>query len=178
MSIPSPRGLISRDSFLHAAWHTKLIWYIRTRFLRPTCSSANHQAAIFRNSRNVVAASCGVVSLNTGRIAERTNELERDPQILAIPTPRFARQFSTWGPPSQAAYFECHAHVRLRFKLASGFGEPWTRDGGIPQGCPLSMMFIVVLYLPWCWYLAAHGRREPQLYADNLKCVSRDPGLL
>ena len=53
--------------------------------------------------------------------------------------------------------FEYHAHVRLRFKLASGLGEPGTRDGGIPQGCPLSMMFIVALYLPWCRYLAAHG---------------------
>ena len=30
-----------------------------------------------------------------------------------------------------------HAYfVRLRFKLASGLGEPWTRDGGIPQGFP------------------------------------------
>ena len=76
------------------------------------------------------------------------------------------------------AYFEYHAHVRLRFKLASGLGEPWTRDGGIPQGCPLSMMFIVALYLPWCRYLAAHRGVQPQLYADNLKCVSRDPGLL
>ena len=53
------------------------------------------------------------------------------------------------------AYFEYHAHVRLRFKLASGLGRPWTRDGGIPQGCPLSMMFIVALYLPWCRYLSA-----------------------
>ena len=58
------------------------------------------------------------------------------------------------------AYFEYHAHVRLRFKLASGLGEPWTRNGGIPQGCPLSMMFIVALYL------------------DNLKCLSRSPELL
>ena len=45
-------------------------------------------------------------------------------------------------------HFEYHAHVRFRFKLASGLGEPWTRDGGIPQGCPLSMMFIVALYFP------------------------------
>ena len=29
--------------------------------------------------------------------------------------------------------------------------------GGTPQGCPLSMMFIVSWYLPWCRYLAAHG---------------------
>ena len=36
------------------------------------------------------------------------------------------------------AYFVFHAHVRLPFKLASGLGEPWTRHGGIPQGCPLS----------------------------------------
>ena len=28
------------------------------------------------------------------------------------------------------AYYEYHVHVRLRFKLASGLGEPWTRDGG------------------------------------------------
>ena len=27
------------------------------------------------------------------------------------------------------AYYEYHAHVRLRFELESGFGEPWTRDG-------------------------------------------------
>ena len=76
------------------------------------------------------------------------------------------------------AYFEYHAHVRLRFKLASGLGEPWTRDGGIPQGCPLSMMFIVALYLPWCRYLAAQVGVQPQLYADNLKCLSRNPDLL
>ena len=74
--------------------------------------------------------------------------------------------------------FEDHAHVRLRFQLASGLGEPWTRDGGIPQGCPLGMMFIVALYLPWCGYLAALDGVQPQLYADNLKSVSRDPNLL
>ena len=71
------------------------------------------------------------------------------------------------------AYFQYHLHVRLRFKNAAGLGEPWTRDGGIPQGCPLSMMFIVALYLPWCRYLSAQVGVEPQLYADNLKCVSR-----
>ena len=42
-------------------------------------------------------------------------------------------------------YFSFHSQVRLRFKLAAGLGEPWCRDGGIPQGCPLSMVFIVAL---------------------------------
>ena len=31
-------------------------------------------------------------------------------------------------------YFEYHSHVRLRFELAAVLGQPWTRDGGIPQG--------------------------------------------
>ena len=36
------------------------------------------------------------------------------------------------------------------------------------------MMFIVALNFPWCWYLGAQEGVEPQLYADKLKCVSRD----
>ena len=60
------------------------------------------------------------------------------------------------------AYFEYHAHVRLRSELASGIGEPWTRNGGVPQGCPLSLTFIVALY--------QHGV-SLHLYADNLECV-------
>ena len=90
------------------------------------------------------------------------------------------RVLSCLGLPGcfRHAYFEYPAHVRLRFKLASGLGEPRTRDGGIPQGCPLSMMFIVALYLPWCRYLSAQVGVEPQLYADNLECTSRDPNLL
>ena len=40
-------------------------------------------------------------------------------------------------------------------------------------------MFIVALYLPWCRFLSAQaGGVQPQLYADNLKCVSRSPDLL
>ena len=40
------------------------------------------------------------------------------------------------------------------------------------------MMFNVALYLPWCRYLSAQVGVQPQLYADNLKCVPRDPDLL
>ena len=88
------------------------------------------------------------------------------------------RVLSSFGLPAwfRHACFEYNSHVRLRFKLASALGEPWTRDGGTPQECPISR--IVVFYLPWCRYLAAHEGVQPQLYADNLKCVSRDPALL
>ena len=41
------------------------------------------------------------------------------------------RVLSSLGLPGwfRHASFEHHARVRLRFKLASGLGEPWTRDG-------------------------------------------------
>ena len=48
----------------------------------------------------------------------------------------------------------------------------------MPQGCPLSMMFIIALYVSWCRYLGALGGVRPQLYADNMKCVPSDPALL
>ena len=69
-------------------------------------------------------------------------------------------------------YFSFHSQVRLRFKLATGLGESWCRDGGIPQGCPLSMVFIVALYVPWFRRLEATPAVRPQLYADNLKCTA------
>ena len=42
----------------------------------------------------------------------------------------------------------------------------------------MSVMFIVALYLPWCRYLSAQVGVRPQLYADNLKCLSGNPDLL
>ena len=40
------------------------------------------------------------------------------------------------------------------------------------------MMFIVAFYLPWCRYLSAQAGVQPQLYSDNLKCLSQDPDSL
>ena len=76
------------------------------------------------------------------------------------------------------AYFSFHSQVRLRIKLAAGLGEPRCRDGGIPQGCPLCMVFIVALYFPWCRHLEVMPDVKPQLYANNLKCSAERPGAL
>ena len=89
--------------------------------------------------------------------------------------------FGRLGLPAwfRKVYFSFHAHVRLRFKLATGLGESWCRDGGgIPQGCPLSMVFIFALYVPWCRRLEAMPAVKPQLYADNLKCTAECPASL
>ena len=74
------------------------------------------------------------------------------------------------------AFFACHSEVR--FKLGAGLGEPWCRDGGIPQGCPLSMVFTVALYVPWCRHLEALLDIKPQLCADDLKCSAECPNVL
>ena len=70
-------------------------------------------------------------------------------------------------------YFAYHSQVRLRFKLAAGLGESWCRHGGIPQGCPLSMVFIVALYVPCCRYLESLTDVKAQLRADTLKCSAQ-----
>ena len=75
-------------------------------------------------------------------------------------------------------YFSFHSQVRLRFKLAAGLGDPWCRDGGIPQGCPLSMVSIVALYVTWCRHFDSLPDVKPQLYADNLKCSAERPRAL
>ena len=48
----------------------------------------------------------------------------------------------------------------------------------LPQGCPLSMVFIVALYVPWCRHLESLPDVKPQLYADNLWCSAERPGAL
>ena len=84
------------------------------------------------------------------------------------------------GLPSwfRKVYFSYHNQVRLGFKLAAGLGVSWCRDGGIPQGCPLSVVFIVALYVPWCRHLEALPDIKPQLYADSLKCSADCPNVL
>ena len=76
-------------------------------------------------------------------------------------------------------YLPYHNQVRLRFKLAAGLGEPWCWDGSIPQVCPLSMFFfIVVLCVPCCKRFEAIPLVSPQLCADNSKCSSVSPLVL
>ena len=42
----------------------------------------------------------------------------------------------------------------------------------------LAWFFIVALYLPWCRALESIPGVRPQMYADNLKCVSGSPAAL
>ena len=100
MRIPSPRGMISRDSC--SQHDTRNSWCTSGHAFEGVSAPGEPPAAIFGSSRNMPSASCGHVPLNTGRIAERANELGRNPQNSASLTPRSGRKFSPRNPPSQA----------------------------------------------------------------------------
>ena len=50
--------------------------------------------------------------------------------------------------------------------------------GVFTRAVPLSMVFIVALYVPWCRHLDSLPDVKPQLYADNLECSAERPGAL
>ena len=104
--------------------------------------------------------------------------MSSSPLILLI-DPFWIVLWVAWGSDwFRKVYFPFHSQARLRFELAAGLGEPWCRDGGIHQGCPLSMVFIVALYVSWCRHLDALPDVKPQLYADNLTCSAERPRAL
>ena len=94
LSIPSPRGTISRDFCLPH----------ETR--NPVGSSGNvfedlrardgPSSVLFENPRNLALSSCGLRSGNTGNITRHGEGVGRKPQSLAIPTRRFAKRLETW----------------------------------------------------------------------------------
>ena len=66
----------------------------------------------------------------------------------------------------------------LRFKLASGLGEPWTRDGGYSSWLSSKYDVYCCSLFAMVSVFVCSGWSSSQLYADNLKCVSHDPDSL
>ena len=87
------------------------------------------------------------------------------------------RVLSSLGLPGwfRHAYFEYHAPVGLLFKLAAGLEEPWTRDGSIPQGCPLSTP-AVGIFLFWRVLSLFCMLINSIVYAGTLLCFYALPG--
>ena len=100
MSVPSPRGMTSRDSCLQP--ETRSLHGTLGNVFEDLLAPNEPTAACFGNFRSLANTRCEPVPLNTGRLPPRSDELERNTQNCAIRTPRFAREFSTWNPPSHA----------------------------------------------------------------------------
>ena len=67
---------------------------------------------------------------------------------------------------SCGAQFVSRSRSRVTESGPAGLGEPWCRDGGAPQECLLSMVFIVALYVPWCRHLESLLDVQLQFYAS------------
>ena len=88
--------------------------------------------ACFGNARSLADTHCEPVSLNKEISATKGNELERSIQNFALPTPRFARKFQAWNPPShvQGAYPQNCTVEQPRTQVSEThfdkFPDPWT----------------------------------------------------
>ena len=97
--VPSPRGMLSRGSSLQPG--TRNVYGTSGNVFEDLLAPGE-PAAFSGNSTSMASAPCEPVSLTTGRPAAREEELERNAQNSAIPTPRFDGKFSTLTPPSHA----------------------------------------------------------------------------
>lgn len=94
MSIPSPRGLISRDSCLQSATRNSL--GTTGHVFEDLLALDEPSSALFGNSKNLASASCGSVPFGCTKNCGASSCLGREHQNRAIPTPLFfARKFST-----------------------------------------------------------------------------------
>jgi len=65
--------------------------------------------------------------------------------------------------------------LQTRNAVAGGLGTPYTRYMGIPQGCPMSMMIIMLVLRAWIIEMRA-TKVKPRDLADDLLMVASGPG--
>ena len=96
LSIPSPRGLICRDSCL--PHDTRNTTGSSGNVLENLPARDGPSSVSFENPRNLASSSCGLRSGNTGNITKHGEGVRRNPQSSTIPTPRLARNHESWTP--------------------------------------------------------------------------------
>ena len=77
------------------------------------------------------------------------------------------------GMPAQIldAYTRYMENMVVRNTIGKGIGQPYTRRCGIPQGSPLSMMFIALQMRPWVIAMRGIGA-IPRILADDLMIIT------
>ena len=66
-----------------------------------------------------------------------------------------------------SAYVTFQEKLTTRNSLAGGLGKAYTKPCGIPQGCPLSMMFVALDMRPWTQMVKDMGG-HPRILADDM----------
>ena len=76
--------------------------------------------------------------------------------------------------PILIAYTNFQENVTYRNNLAGSIGRPHRRACGIPQGCPLSMLFVAVIMRPWVGMMTTLGL-TPRVLADDILLIAEGP---
>ena len=89
MSIPSPRGVISRESCLQS--DTRKSLGTSGHVFEGLPAPREPSSALFAYSKNWASSSCGLRPTDTGKNALQREGVRKEPQDFTRPTPRFAR---------------------------------------------------------------------------------------
>eukprot|EP00969_Alexandrium_andersonii_P069882 3084560-Alexandrium_andersonii.AAC.1 len=73
------------------------------------------------------------------------------------------------------AWFTHLEHMTCYNALAAAVGQPYRRACAIPQGCPLSMMWVAMLSLPFV-AMSKASQAIPRCLADDWMLVAIGPG--
>eukprot|EP00973_Karenia_brevis_P055130 7666161-Karenia_brevis.AAC.1 len=79
--------------------------------------------------------------------------------------------------PILTAYINYHEHVSCYFSIAGAFGAAHKFPCGIPQGCPLSMLFVALYLRPWILQMR-HLQALPRALADDILLITVGPDAL
>ena len=96
LNIPSPKGMLSRDSGL--SLDTRNSMGTSGNVLEHLPAQEGPSCALFEDSKNLASSSCGLGSSNTGNIMEHGRKVRRDPQSSSIQTPRFNQGIDPLNP--------------------------------------------------------------------------------
>ena len=83
------------------------------------------------------------------------------------------------GMPQQilSAYSRFLEGLRVYNSLAGGVGHAYSRQCGIPQGCPFSMMMVALIMRPWVRLMVLMGT-TPRVLADDVLIIAVGKKLL
>ena len=70
-----------------------------------------------------------------------------------------------------SAYLRYQEGLQIHNSIAGGIGRAFCRRTGIPQGCPLSMLFVTLMLRPWLVMQAREGNFAYTL-ADDMMLFS------
>ena len=76
--------------------------------------------------------------------------------------------------PALQAYQAYHEAVQCYNSISGAPGKPYHKPTSIPQGCPLSMVFIALLMVPWTKMVEAAGA-IPRVLADDILVITQGP---